>query len=451
MRVLVTGATGLIGKKLCRELLLKGHELVVVGRSPENKFRQNFTLPCEYHSWDNLKLTNIQAVFHLAGSSIANGRWTPQKKAEILNSRTNTTQKLVTAFTNEWPNVFIGASAIGYYGNRDNEQLTEKSAQGVGFLPEVCEKWEESANPFEDHSRVVRFRIGVVLDASGGFLEPMEKLFSLGLGGKVSSGEQWMSWIHSKDLIRLLLFALEKPIEGTFNAVSPRPVTNNQWAKTFSKQLNVPAFLPAPSLMLKILLGEMSQLATDSQNVSSEKIASQGFEFHFDNLASALENIYQWKTRPTERLFESEQWISADKENIFPFFSESTNLEKITPSWLKFKVLKQSTNPIRTGTIIDYRISIKGLPVKWQTEIKSWNPPNSFVDDQLKGPYKKWYHSHMFEQFPQGTLMKDRVVYELPLGRLGELFLGSFVRSDVTKIFSFRKKTINKLKSQWEE
>ncbi len=451
MRIVVTGATGLIGQKLCRELLLSNHELVVVGRSPEDRFRERFTFPCEYHTWEDLKLDNIQAVFHLAGESVAGGRWTSKKKASIVNSRVDTTQTLASAFEDNWPEVFIGASAIGYYGNRDNELLSEKSPSGTGFLSDVCKELEASSSPFETHGRVVRFRFGIVLDPSGGFLASMERLFSLGLGGKVGTGKQWMSWIHSNDLIRMLIFSLENPITGTFNAVAPDPITNIEWTQTFANQLHVKALLPVPKMALKLSLGEMSQLATDSQRVSSEKIASQGFDFHFRSVQPALADLYSWKSRASERLFEAEQWISADRKDIFPFFSEAKNLEKITPPWLSLKILRQSNENIDTGTLIDYRIVLKGLPMRWRTEIKNWEPPQSFVDDQLKGPYKRWQHTHSFEQFPQGTLMKDHVVYELPFGCIGQIFAGTFVRNDISKIFSYRKKAISKLMSLWEK
>ncbi|MCB9026527.1 MAG: TIGR01777 family protein [Bdellovibrionaceae bacterium] len=444
MRILVTGATGLIGQKLCKELLLKNHELVVVGRSSELEFRNEFTLPCEYFTWNNLDASNIQGVFHLAGDSIASGRWTLKKKNAILNSRIQTTEVLVKAFTGKWPEFFVGASAVGYYGNRADELLMENSPSGNGFLSEVCKKWELASMPFEPHSRLVHLRLGLVLDNNGGFLEPMERVFSLGLGGVIGTGNQRMSWIHSRDLILLFLYTLEHPLRGVFNAVAPEPITNAQWVRTYARQLGVRTFMPTPGILLKVIMGEMSQLATDSQNVSSEKIRSNGFKFIFSDIKSALADLYKWKTRPFENLFESDQWISAKREDIFPFFSDAKNLEQITPPWLKFRVLKQSTENIQSGTLIDYKISLKGIPMKWRTAIRNWNPPYFFSDDQIRGPYKKWFHIHSFYQFPKGTLMKDQVIYELPLGRLGQFIAGKYIKNDISRIFSYRKQMIKK-------
>lgn len=295
MKVMVTGATGLVGRQLCSSLLKRGHSIVVVGRQSEHEFRKSFLLPCDYQAWNNLTPDGIDAVFHLAGDSIASAYWTTQKKKKILNSRVDTTKKLVKAFQNQWPSVFIGASAIGYYGHRPSEELNEDSSPGVGFLSEVCTTWENSSKEFEAHSRVVRLRIGIVLDKSGGFLSPQEKLFSLRLGGQVGNGKQWMSWIHIQDLINILIFALENPISGAFNAVAPTPIQNKDWTKQFANTLKVKAFLNPPKFALKLLLGEMSALALDSQKVSSQKIQSKGFQFQFEDLKSALDDLYQKK------------------------------------------------------------------------------------------------------------------------------------------------------------
>ncbi len=273
---------------------------------------------------------------------------------------------------------------------------------------------------------------------------------SMGLGGTIGRGGQWMSWIHCHDLVSLLVHSLNSQMQGQYNAVAPEPVTNTLWTKAYSEQLGVAARLPVPKVVLKIVLGEMSELATGSQRVISSKLASEGFSFKFSTLTEALKNLYQWKKRPSERLFTSEQWISLSAQEVFPFFSDTKNLEKITPPWLNFKVLNQSTNEINVGTLINYKISVKGVPLKWRTEIKDWNPPHQFVDDQLKGPYTKWHHTHSFDEYPTGTLMRDKVVYEVPMGRVGQLVAGNYIKNDIANIFSYRSRVIDKLKQQGE-
>ncbi|MCB0361117.1 MAG: TIGR01777 family oxidoreductase [Bdellovibrionales bacterium] len=444
MRVLVTGATGLIGQSLCKRLLQKKHELIVVGRDSESQFRSRFIFPCEYYTWDNFKTSNIQAVFHLAGESIAGARWTPKKKDAILNSRVQTTRKLVEALEGNWPRVFIGASAIGYYGDRAHEILYEKSKMGSGFLAEVCNKWEESAEPFRRHCRVVHLRLGIVLDATGGILERLEKPFSVGLGGKIDKGDQWMSWIHLEDASRMFYYALTNPLKGVYNAVAPTPLTNTQLTQEFAHQLGVNAFLSVPRFILKLAFGEMAQLATSSQRVSSNKIEKSGFKFDFVDFRSALHNIYEWKQRAAERLFKTEHWFTAEANEVFSLFRDAKNLEKITPPWLRFKLLNQSTENIEKGTLIDYVISIRGFPIKWKTEIQNWNPPHLFVDDQIKGPFKRWHHAHQFDPYPKGILMKDQIVYQVPFGRLGSLLIERYVRKDIMRIFAFRKQSIDR-------
>ena len=446
MKILVTGATGLIGRLLCKELLYKGHDLVVVGRSPESQFRKSFSLPCKYYTWETLYPSKVDAVFHLAGDPIASARWSKKKKNSILQSRLKTTETLIKAFRGQWPKVVIGASAIGFYGDRQSTNLSEDAPKGAGFLANVCHQWEQSYQEFESHSRLVKIRIGLVLDSSGGFLSPMETLFSLGLGGVVGHGCQYMSWIHSEDLVRALMFSLETPsMKGVFNAVSPNPVTNAEWTQIYAKQIKRWAILPAPSFALKLILGEMSQLALHGQHVSSQKLTSAGFQFKFKTLKETLANLYHWKSHPMDFAFQSEQWIPSPPKDVFPFFGEAKNLEQITPPWLKFQILKQPEGSIDSGAIIDYKISLKGLPIKWRTKIEHWHPPSKFSDTQLKGPYRKWVHMHNFKELQGGTLMIDHVTYRLPLNLPGQIIAGRYVKSDISRIFAYRRKIIQKL------
>lgn len=449
MKYLITGATGLVGKKLCIELVKNNIELVIVGRDTEEKFRDKFSLPAQYISWSDLQTTpaihDLEGVIHLAGDPLAEGSWTKSKKQQILNSRIETTQSLVRYFqkTRSYPNFFISASAIGYYGSVDNEWLTEDSPAGQGFLADVCTQWELASQPLDEFLRLVHMRIGIVLDRAGGFLTPMQNLFANGLGAQVGNGQQHLSWIHCEDLVRMILFvAKNSKVQSKINAVAPTPVTNKEFTLAYADRLKVNTIRPAPALALKIALGEKSQLALMSQRVSSEKILKHGFDFKFNTLVEALEDIYSWQTHPMEKLFMAEQWIPKKKKEIFPYFTETKNLEEITPPWLHFNVLDQSTPQIKSGTLINYKLQIKGLPVKWRTEILDWNPPEMFSDKQLKGPYNKWYHTHLFEDLGTGTLMTDLIVYRLPLGIFGSLTAQGFVLNDIKTIFEYRKKVI---------
>lgn len=454
MKILVTGATGLLGRQICLKLIERGDDLVVVSTRPEQTFRESFSYPCEHLHWNQLnQIPDVDAVIHLAGDNIASGRWTPTKKMKILESRTEPTQKLIDALNSKSkkPNVFISTSAIGYYGDRRQEILSEDSSAGQGFLADVCKAWEGAANGIKNTSRLVILRVGVVLDAKGGFLGRVEPLFSANLGGQAGNGKQWMSWIHSEDLVNMYLHCLDNEnIAGVYNAVAPHPVTNRHFTKAFAQQLTVMSLFTAPTLALKMGLGEMSQLALASQNVLSEKIRQSGFEFKYKTLEEALKNLYSWKKKAPQQMFYSEQWISQPKDKVFHFFSEAHNLEKITPPFLNFEILKSSNNPIGKGTLIDYRLKIRGIPIRWRTKIQTWKPSEIFVDNQLRGPYRQWSHTHSFSDLKGGTLMQDRVIYQLPFGTLGLIVAGFFVRNDVASIFKYRTKVIHQMDGSFQ-
>jgi ligand-binding SRPBCC domain-containing protein len=196
-----------------------------------------------------------------------------------------------------------------------------------------------------------------------------------------------------------------------------------------------------------VALGEMSALVVQGQRVSSEKIVKHGFKFKYEHLEKALADICLPLLSGQKEFF-SEVWIPQKVNQVFPFFSDEKNLEKLTPSSLNFQVLKKSTERMQAGTLIDYKLRVHGFPLRWRTLIESWSPDKSFVDTQLKGPYKQWHHTHEFNEIYGGTLMRDRVKYQLPFGFLGNVFLADFIKSDIEKIFSYRKKIIAQLFGQ---
>lgn len=448
--VLISGATGLLGKALAIKLLLDGYQLAVVGRSSEERFRQRFELPCKYVQWKDLNsLSAPDAVIHLAGESIADGRWNESKKKRILESRVSTTKQLVE-YCNQLekpPKVFVSTSAIGFYGDCSSDWLSEASSVGSTFLAEVCKKWEGPTDQLNESTRKVIFRVGIVLSEKGGALKEMASIFSRKVGSSLSSGRQWMSWIHLDDVVKAYITALNEPkLQGTYNLVSPEPAQNQTFSKALAQILDVPLLPAAPGFVLKLGLGEKSDLLLESQRVSSHKLQEMGFEFNHRSLDSALKDLLGWQAGyPNRKVFEKLQWVSTSLEQTFEFFSSTKNLEKITPSTLSFHVLKQSTEKIEAGTLIDYRLKIHGIPAKWQTQITEWNPPHKFTDFQNKGPYNYWHHQHLFYSVQGGTLIIDRVEYEVPFGLLGRMTAGGFVSSDVEKIFNFRTSTLSDL------
>ncbi|MES2528103.1 MAG: TIGR01777 family oxidoreductase [Bdellovibrionota bacterium] len=448
--IVVTGATGFVGRKLCLELLKKGYELKIISRDT-HKAKEKLPFPASFLEWNGVSplapgfFENTYAVLHLAGEPIADRRWSPEIKKAIEESRSKGTAEVIKAINGCLvpPKILVGTSAIGIYGNRNDELLSEESSHGDSFLARVCEGWEKSYSGFQ--GRLAVLRASVVL-GYGGALEKMLPPFRMGVGGKLDSGKQWMSWIHHDDLVRMYIYALENDsVSGVFNATAPGHVTNAEFTKAMGKALSRPALFPVPGFVLKIMFGEMSSVLLDSQKVSAEKIVSNGFKFLFPDITNALSDLLKPMGKTGGYVQEGVKWIPYDQTRVYSFFSEAKNLETITPPWLHFKIQKLSTPQIEQGTLIDYKLKIKGVPVRWRTLISSWYPKESFVDEQLKGPYKLWHHTHRFSTIDNGTLMTDRVVYQMPFGILGDFVRLVMVHRDIKTIFAYRSKVIESL------
>lgn len=450
MRIAITGATGFVGRQLTARLLLAGHAVVAFSRDPE---RAAYVLParCRAAAWDpeagRIAADGVDAVVNLAGAGVADGRWTAKRKALIRDSRVNATRFLVATLAalpvERRPRALLSASAVGYYGDTGATLVTETSPPGGDFLAEVCQAWEREALAAEALGvRTAVFRIGVVLDRDGGALARMLPAFRSRLGGRIGSGEQWMSWIHRDDLVELMLFALtHDDVRGAINAVAPEPVTNTEFTATLARCLGRPAVVPVPTFALRLALGEMADVLLTGQRVRPDVAERLGFEFRHPDLRAALADI----CRDLARRLDMEQWVPRSPAEVFAFFANPRNLERITPPFLKFRILDVSTPTLQSGTRIDYRLSLHGVPVRWQSLIRDWEPERSFVDVQTRGPYHRWEHTHTFTSHDGGTVIRDRVVYELPLGALGQLVAGSFVAADLEKVFAFRRVTIREL------
>jgi len=448
MKILITGATGTVGKELGKALAKKGHDLVVISRNAE-KARAHLPFDCEVIEGDlfqsTLKLPVCEAVFHLMGESI-DGRWTEEKKQMIKQSRVQSTVHLMKSLNQKKPELFVSASAQGIYGDRGDEEITESSALGSDFLAEVCQEWEGASEGLaESGTRRVVFRLGIVLHAHTGALSKMLMPIKMGVGGPLGGGEQFISWIHIQDVVRAMLASLEnKSLSGVYNLVSPQPVRNKEFTQILGQIVQRPTVLPTPSTVLKLVLGEMSQLVLSSARVFPKRLQESGFEFQFLDLSSALNDLLKDQEGVNE-VFYAEQFLPYSIDRVFEFFSRAENLEEITPAILNFKIESVSHASVQKGTLIDYKLKIRGLPAKWRTLIAEWNPPYEFVDMQLKGPYSLWHHTHQFQEVKGGTLMTDRVRYRLPFGYLGWLMGIALVKNDVSEIFAYRREKVKKL------
>ncbi len=296
MRVLVTGASGPVGTALLRSLRAAGAEVTRTSRRPAADSADESVV-----AWDPMQpispdtVSGMDAVIHLAGESIV-GRWNAAQKKAIRESRVVGTTNLARALAQAAikPRVFICASAVGYYGNRGDEIMRESSSPGAGFLPEVCVEWEAATKSAADAGiRTAMVRIGVVLSPRGGALGKMLLSFKLGLGGKLGSGDQWMSWIDVEDLVGAFLHVMAtESLAGPVNAVSPNPVTNAEFTRTLAGVLHRPAFFAMPAFAARIVLGEMAdELLLASQRVVPDQLQASGFSFRHPELRASLQRL----------------------------------------------------------------------------------------------------------------------------------------------------------------
>ncbi len=297
MKILVSGSTGVVGTHLLNSAPSDSYEIWRLVRSRAEGENLIFWDPEGGHVDDPSLLEGFDAVVHLSGENIV-CRWTKRKKTSIRRSRVHTTRYLVSLFSGlqDPPKTFICASAIGYYGDRAEERLTERSAAGSGFLPDLCCEWENEANKASDLGvRVINLRTGVVLSPKGGILRSVLPLFKMGLGGVLGSGGQYLSWISIEDLSRIIIYLLEHgEVDGPVNAVSPNPVTNRQFTVTLASLLRKPAWFSTPAFAIKLLFGEMGRSTMlASSMVFPEKLLSSGYEFLHEDLACALEDVIQ--------------------------------------------------------------------------------------------------------------------------------------------------------------
>ncbi len=294
MRILITGGTGFIGQALVPRLATAGHEIVLLSR--QAKPRMPTGAATSVTRLDELDAGEFGGAINLAGEPIGEGRWTPTRRKLLLDSRIETTSKLV-----EWmrrakrpPQVLVSASAVGYYGEQGEREITEDTPPTPGFTHELCAAWErEAGRATELGVRLCIARIGVALDRDGGALAKMLPAFRLGAGGRLGSGQHWFPWIHREDIAAILQWLLETPAaSGAYNASAPNPVTNEAFTRALGRALGRPTVLPMPELALKLLFGEMSELLLVSSRMLPKRLLDEGFRFRYPELDGALAAIF---------------------------------------------------------------------------------------------------------------------------------------------------------------
>ncbi len=466
--MLLTGATGFIGRALVLRLRRDGHEVSAWVRSPE---RARALLGGEIGLIDARRgpaelarvVAASGAIVNLAGEPILPRRWTHRRRRALVGSRVGLTDQIVQALAASppRPRVLVSSSAVGFYGDRDESPLPESAGPGRGFLSELCAAWEAAAERAAlGGVRVVTLRTGIVLGRDGGALASLLPLFRVGLGGRLGSGAQFVAWIHLHDHVELICRALaDGRYSGPVNAVAPHPVTNRDLTLALSRALGRTPGPAVPAFVLRAVLGEGATALLSSQRAVPERAEMLGFHWAFPELPAALADLVgvpgvaieplppgpleeakpasYLQRRPPHYLLRATAKLDAPLDEVFAFFSRPENLGSMTPAGMAFRILGD-VGPMQAGASIDYRIRLGALPLRWQTTIERFSPSSLFIDSQARGPYSSWWHEHRFRAEGDHTVMEDRVYYALPFGWLGRIAHAAIVSRTLRAIFGFR-------------
>ena len=476
MHILLTGATGFVGRSTVAYLLGLGHEITAYVRNLEqsrNQLGKDVELLSHLDPDSKLQgvLETTDCVINLAGEQLAGVRWTATKKKRFISSRVDLTKRISNQIIKckTPPKIFLSASAVGFYNDSYTIPCDEETPKGTGFLRDLCDQWEQAAlQSTANGTRVVLMRIGIILGREGGFLKQVGLPFEYGIGNYIARGNQVIPWIHISDVLGIIRFCIEnQEVSGPINLVSPNPSTWKTFSKSLAKLLKVKIVIPVPKFLLTLVYGEGADVLASSQYVLPKALERFGYNFIYDSLEPALEEEFTaeyttvtrfvdssddlWNAResnhksdlpkPTYRLVSKSQ-VQSSQNHVFNFFSSPLNLGLTTPSWMNFKI-QEGEDVVRKGSQFVYKINIGPIPLQWKSKIIHWDPNHEFVDLQIKGPYKLWWHRHkLTKQDGDTILMEDTVLYKIPMGYLGRIAHKLVIRKILLRIFNYRKKVI---------
>jgi hypothetical protein len=452
-KVAVTGASGFVGRAVVRALAARGDSVLALGRNAKIE-----GLPAGVRSarFDPNNSTphpeifeGLDAVVNLAGETVT-GRWNPEKKRVIYDSRVLGTRNLVASLAKcslARPTVLVNGSAIGYYGSRGDEVLDESSAPGTDFMAGLVKDWEDAADRAEPFGiRVAKIRVAFVV-GDGGAVKKLLPPFKAFIGGPFGGGGMWFPWMHLDDTAALILLAVDRDdAHGPINAVSPDLATNMRFVQALGHAIKRPAFMPVPPPALKLVVGEFADTVLGSQLILPSRAKELGFVWKHELLEEALLDVLAPNEHrsPATHEFTSETVVPRPLEQMWKFFSDPSNLGRLTPPQMQLTMM-DAVPQLHSGATIQYTVTVHGLLMKWKTLISDWDVEQRFVDYQMRGPYALWRHCHEFESDANGgTVVRDRVRYSLPWAPLGDVVL-PIVRRDLSEIWSYRRHKISEL------
>lgn len=450
-KVLLAGGSGFIGQELGLELVRRGYKVVVLTRNPE-QVKNTFSFPCEIAEFSLENLAGLQvvctgafAIINLAGQPIDTGNWNLHGKKSVYESRLKVARLLgsLIELLPKKPEVWIQASATGIYPAdgavwSDNKPVPDDGS----YLAKVCHDLEkEVAQAAGAGVRCCFLRFGVVLGHGGAFAQ-LASLYGSGVGAPFINSDKFaFPWVHINDAVGAAVFALETSVlQGPVNVVADESTTLNDLHAAMCNHFGLQLVPPVPAAVIRIADRRKHALLFANPMVRAEKLRGQAFKFQYNLIGQALKDLNA-PVHGHSRLVKS-QFVGAEPADVWHFFSQPENLQRITPPWLKFRIKSISTKHMQQGTEITYRLRLKGIPMTWKSLISKWAEGDSFVDEQITGPYRTWHHTHSFEKLSHGVLIRDDVAYQLPLGKLGAMAAGWLVRKDIEQIFSHRSKIV---------
>jgi len=471
--ILVAGATGFIGRGLVAFLKGKGHRITALVRdvdSARNVLGDGIALLnwglSQQQLTEQMEMTD--AVINLAGGSI-DGRWSSARKKSFRESRAGITQTLSDAISRSKspPGLFISASAVGYYGDTGSKVISEAQPVGHDYLSTLCLDWENAATSARtSKTRVCVLRLGIVVGLDGGILQKLALPLQMGVSPYVGSGNETLPWIHLIDVLEIIGYCINNPsIEGAVNCTAPSPVTGRQFAEVVARISGAKFKVGIPKFVLWLMFGEGASHLWASHNVLPTKLDRLGYKFRYSNVVDALnedlsDEFVTVKTfaqrdlgmsHPKEirNIVKKGKYMltavvefNGDPEKVFPFFSSPFNLDLLTPAWVNFQIVEMR-DELGRGVSIKYEIGLWFMKFAWVSEIVSWEPPNSFADNQVRGPYVLWWHEHkIIRTAPGYSKMTDRVIYKMPGWKFGQLIHKLMIKRTLINIFNYRRRMI---------